>query len=57
MFAKFDSVKTLKTLIKLAAVTLTGPATVGVASSLYPDNPILRVVVSVAALILIEGCF
>ena len=56
MFAKFDSVKTLKTLIKLAAVALTSPATVGVASNLYPTDPILRIVVSVAALILIEGC-
>jgi len=56
MFAKFDSVKTLKTLIKLAAVALTSPATVSVASSLYPTDPVLRVVVSVAALILIEGC-
>jgi len=56
MFAKFDSVKTLKTLIKLAAVTLTSPATVGVASSLYPADPILRTVASIAALILVEGC-
>ena len=56
MFMKFDSVKTLKTLIKLAAVALTSPATVGVASNLYPDDPILRIVVSVAALILVEGC-
>jgi hypothetical protein len=56
MFAKFDSVKTLKTLIKLAAVALTSPATVGVASSLYPTDPILRIVVSIAALILVEGC-
>jgi len=56
MFANFDSVKTLKTLIKLAAVALTSPATVGVASSLYPADPILRIVVSIAALILVEGC-
>ena len=56
MFAKFDSVKTLETLIKLAAVALTSPATVGVASSLYPADPILRMVVSVVALILVEGC-
>jgi hypothetical protein len=56
MFAKFDSVKTLKTLIKLAAVALTSPATVSVASSLYHTDPILRVVVSTAALILVEGC-
>jgi hypothetical protein len=56
MFGKFDSVKTLKTLIKLAAAALTSPATVGVAVSLYPDEPVLRIVVSVAALILVEGC-
>ncbi len=56
MFAKFDSVKTLKTLIKLAAVAITSPATVSVASSLYPTDPVLRVVVSTAALILVEGC-
>jgi hypothetical protein len=56
MFAKFDSVKTLKTLIKLSAVALTSPATVAVASSLYPNNPIVRGIVSIAALILIEGC-
>jgi len=56
MFAKFDSVKTLKTLIKLAAVALTSPATVSVASSLYPNNLIVRTVVSIAALILVEGC-
>jgi hypothetical protein len=56
MFAKFDSVKTLKTLIKSAAVALTSPATVSVASSLYPNNLIVRTVVSIAALILIEGC-
>jgi hypothetical protein len=56
MFTKFDSVKTLKTLIKLAAVAITSPATVSVASSLYPTDSILRIVVSIAALILIEGC-
>ena len=56
MFSKFDSAKTLKTLIKLAAVALTSPATVGVASSLYPTDPVLRIVVSIAALILMEGC-
>jgi len=56
MFAKFDSVKTLKTLIKLAAVALTSPATIAVAGSLYPTDPILRTVVSIAALILVEGC-
>jgi hypothetical protein len=56
MFTKLDSVKTLKTLIKLAAVALTSPATVGVASSLYPADLILRAVVSIAALILVEGC-
>jgi hypothetical protein len=56
VFAKFDSVKTLKTLIKVAAVALTSPATISVAGSLYPADPILRPVVSVAALILVEGC-
>ena len=56
MRTKFDSVKTLKTLIKLAAVALTSPATVSVASGLYPTDPILRTVVSIAALILVEGC-
>jgi hypothetical protein len=47
MFTKFDSVKTLKTLIKLAAVAITSPATVSVASSLYPTDSILRIVVSI----------
>lgn len=56
MFAKFDSVKTLKTLIKLAAVALTSPATVAVAGSLYPTDPVLRTTVSIAALVLVEGC-
>jgi hypothetical protein len=56
MFKKYNSVKALKTLIKLAAVMLTSPATVAVASSLYPDHPITKVTVSLASLILIEGC-
>ncbi len=56
MFNKYNSVKALKTLIKLAAVMLTSPATVAVASSLYPDHPITKVAVSLASLILIEGC-
>jgi hypothetical protein len=56
MLAKFDGVKMLKLLIKLAAVALTSPATISVASSLYPNVPIVRTVVSVAALILVEGC-
>ncbi len=56
MFRKLDSVKALKTLIKLAAVALTSPATVAVASSLYPGPRITQVVVSVAALVLVEGC-
>ena len=55
MFNKYNSVKALKTLIKLAAVMLTSPATVAVASNLY-SAPITRVVVSAAALILVEGC-
>jgi hypothetical protein len=56
MFGKLDSVRALKTLIKLSAVALTNPATVAVAGSLYPDSPITRAAVSVAALILVEGC-
>lgn len=56
MNRKFDSVKALKTLIKFSAVALTSPATVGVASNLYPNDPFIRVIVSVAALILVEGC-
>ena len=56
MFGNFNSVKTLKTLIKFAAVALTSPATVAVAGNLYSDHPITRVVVSLAALVLIEGC-
>lgn len=56
MFKNLSSVKALKTLIKLSAVALTSPATVAVAGSLYPSNPITRVIVSIAALILIEGC-
>ena len=56
MFKKFNSIKLLKTLIKLAAVALTSPATVAVAGSLYPDNPITSFIVSVAALVLVEGC-
>jgi hypothetical protein len=56
MFSKLNSVKALKTLIKLAAVALTSPATVAVASSLYPDSVFTRVIVSVAALVLVEGC-
>jgi hypothetical protein len=56
MFTKLNSVTALKTLIKLAAVTLTSPATVAVASSLYPDHPITKVTVSIATLLLVEGC-
>jgi predicted transcriptional regulator len=56
MFTKLNSVKALKTLIKLAAVALTSPATVSVAGSLYPTQPITKVIVSISALILIEGC-
>ena len=56
MFGKINSIKLLKTLIKLAAVALTSPATVAVAGSLYPDYPITRTVVSAVALILVEGC-
>jgi hypothetical protein len=56
MFTKLNSVMALKTLIKLAAVALTSPATVAVASSLYPDHPITKVTVSLASLVLVEGC-
>jgi hypothetical protein len=56
MFTKFDSVKALKTLIKLAAVALTSPAMVAVAGSLYPTQPFTRIIVSISALILVEGC-
>jgi hypothetical protein len=56
MFTKLNSVTALKTLIKLSAVALTSPATVAVASSLYPDSPITKVTVSLASLILVEGC-
>jgi len=56
MFGKVDSIKLLKTLIKFSAVALTSPATVAVARSLYPDNPITRLIVSAAALVLVEGC-
>lgn len=56
MFKNLNSVKALKTLIKFSAVALTSPATVAVAGGLYPDNPITRVMVSAAALILVEGC-
>jgi hypothetical protein len=56
MYNKYNSVKAVKTLIKLAAVMLTSPAIVVVASSLYPDHPITKVTVSPATLILAEGC-
>jgi hypothetical protein len=56
MFTKLNSVKALKTLIKLAAVALTSPATVTVAGSLYLTQPFTRIVVRISALILIEGC-
>lgn len=56
MFTKFDSVKVLKTLIKLAAAALASPATIPVVSGLYPNDPMARTVVSIAALILVEGC-
>lgn len=56
MFKKFDSVKTLKTLIQLAVVAITSRATISVASGLYATDPVLGVVVSIAALIPVEGC-
>jgi len=46
--------KLLKNAIKIAAVALTSPATWVVAGQLY-DNPFQRIVVQLAALILVEG--
>lgn len=45
----------LKTLLKTAAVCLTLPATLAVAGGLYPDQPILRVMVQAAGAVLVEG--
>lgn len=56
MLKDLNSVKALKTLIKLSAVAVTSPATVAVASSMYPNSVITRIIVSIAALVLIEGC-
>jgi len=47
--------KLLKNYIKIAAVALTSPATLSVAGNLYPDQPVYRVLVQTAALILVEG--
>lgn len=44
----------LKTVIKLAAVMLTSPATWAVAGGLYSD-PVQRLIVQIAALVLVEG--
>ena len=46
----------LKMLIKFSAVVLTSLAAVKVASSLCPDHAIIRIIVSAAALVLVEGC-
>jgi hypothetical protein len=46
--------KTIKALIKVAAVALTSPATWTVAGELY-TNPAQRLLVQVAALVLVEG--
>jgi predicted transcriptional regulator len=46
--------KTIKALIKVAAVALTTPATWTVAGELY-TNPVQRLLVQIAALILVEG--
>lgn len=45
----------IKRSIKTAGVALTTPATVKVASQLYPDDPMLSFIVTVAAVILVEG--
>lgn len=47
--------KILKLLIKAAAVVLTVPATIQLSGALYPDDPILRVMVQAAGVVLIEG--
>src|SRR5574341_100442 len=47
--------KWLKTIIKGAAVIPTAPATLAVAGDLYPDNPLQRIPVQIAALVLVEG--
>ncbi len=47
--------KLLKNILKLAAVALTAPATLEVASGVYPDHPIYRLMISAAALLLVEG--
>jgi hypothetical protein len=46
--------KTIKALIKVAAVALTSPATWTVAGELY-TNPVQRLLVQIAALVLVEG--
>jgi hypothetical protein len=46
--------KTIKALIKVAAVALTSPATWAVAGQLYA-NPVQRLLVQIAALVLVEG--
>lgn len=45
----------IKRAIKGAAICLTTPATVKVAGQLYPDDPALSLLVTVAAVILVEG--
>lgn len=45
----------LKRIIKSAAVCLTTPATIKVASQLYPDDPFLSFLVTAAAVVLVEG--
>lgn len=47
--------KILRYGIKIAAVLLTTPATIAVAGSLYPDQPIMRLMVQAAGLVLVEG--
>jgi hypothetical protein len=47
--------KILRILIKIAAVTLTAPATISVASTLYMDTGLFRWIVAIACLMLVEG--
>jgi hypothetical protein len=50
-----DMEKILKNVLKVASVLLTSPATLEVAGGLYPDQWAYRIIVSVAALLLVEG--
>jgi hypothetical protein len=50
-----DFERALKNLIKVAAILLTSPATLEVAGGVYPNKPIYRIMVQLAALVLVEG--